>query len=100
MSSRWSLCLTTALAVLSGCETVPLAPTSDLKDKIAEEETKGKVWERQEKLKPETLVYLGNMQMDSALEPAASPADRERLLGKARESFQRVIADTPTFVPA
>jgi len=70
MDCRWSLCLAVALVGGAvGCDHMPLWPSSDFKDKAnSEAEAKGSVWKRQEKLKPETLVYYGSMKEKSALE--------------------------------
>ncbi len=73
----------------------PLSVTS-LKPLPAPEEKRGK----NDPIKVETLVALGNVRLQSAAMPDRSPTERDELCGEARKTFQSAVQREPKNVDA
>lgn len=105
MDCRWTFCVVAALAGgIAGCEHLSLFSSSDPVAKATADKDKERearcVWVEQTKLKPETLVAYAKYQEESAKGPNATPADRDRLMEKARETYQRALNEDPNYVAA
>lgn len=93
------------LGCVAGCETLAPWSSPDAREKAvaADEKEASKnrvVWTEQTKLKPETIVAFAKLLEDSASDPNAPEAERERHLEQARLKYQLALQEDPTFVPA
>lgn len=112
MDGRWKLALTGVFAGLVGCTTTPLTPPSGLptppaplappaKNSTFVPEPPDEAAMKEGPLAPSTmLVFAGTWVESVARDPNKPAAERERLLGQARQVYQDILAKDPKHLEA